>query len=85
MVSRISNRRVDEIRFSRTSVTRNLGCYLKRPEPGVYPDNVRFPLVSRASGSSQPDRMPLKISSDLAPSLRLGLLMRHTALATPDV
>ena len=84
MVSRISNWRVDEISVSRVSVTRNPRSYLERPKPGVYPDNVRFPLVSRASGSSQPGRASLKISISSISSLRVKPLMKRTVLAMPD-
>lgn len=65
--------------------TRNTPLYLERLEPGVDTDNVRFLLVSRASGSSQPGQTPLKISTNFISSLGLRALTRHTVLATPDV
>ena len=41
--------------------------------PGVYPGDVRPPLVSLASESSRLDRMPLEISTDFTLRLRLKL------------
>jgi len=84
MVSRISNWRVAEISLPCTSTTRNAISYLERFEPGVDPDNVRFPLIFRASWSPQPGQPPPKVSHEATSDPKLNFLMRRTALATPD-